>query len=196
MRTWILMMLLATVSLVAVPVAWACRCMPPDIIYAYNSADAAMIVVPMRTRTVGQYNVWQARVVRDLKGCRQPGDLVLIGSNVSPAACGTTLTPGQQTVVFADDVQVGGRRQLVTDSCAGNTPLRQLSPSDEQFLRNRPLSCGGGSTCADGNAPFNCLVDPCSVAQSCPGGTCASNYCGGCTAEFYDPAGYGVCTPW
>ena len=39
------------------------------------------------------------------------------------------------------------------------------------------------------NYPFNCVVDPCEVAEECALNTpvdCVSNYCGGCYADFYD----------
>ncbi len=39
------------------------------------------------------------------------------------------------------------------------------------------------------NYPFNCIVDPCEVAEECALNTpvdCVSNYCGGCYADFYD----------
>ena len=55
-------------------------------------------------------------------------------------------------------------------------------------------NCTG--TCADGEQPVNCLVEPCSVTTcDTPFVSCVDDYCGGCNAIFFDAIGNQVCKP-
>jgi hypothetical protein len=187
---------------VASSLAWsvdasACSCVAPDIIHDYNISDSVIIGQVIAQTQMGPFIVYTTRVLRDLKGCRAPGTTVRIGSPDSPAACGAFLPSGVPILIFSSESTVpGGSRQLTTSSCMPNIMPSMLTRDERAFLSTRPITCGTATTCADGSAPYTCLVDPCSVTPACPGAVCRSNYCGGCTAEFYDPSRYAACLPW
>ena len=176
--------------------ALACSCLQPDVIYSYRNYDHTVVARAVSMQRAGQWDVWTFRLVKDLKECARPGATFRVATSSSSAACGTSFTPGATYLLFASDTNIAGQPRWTTNSCAGNTEVSQVSRADMAYLMDRPLFCGGQASCVDGTQPLNCLVDPCSVAAGCAGGTCESNYCGGCTAEWYDPMGYGMCMPW
>lgn len=176
--------------------AYACNCAPTDIVHSYQNHDHVLLARAVSSRAIGGAEVWTFDIRKDLKECASPGTRVQIATPDNPAACGTRFTPGETYVLFAYDQVIGGRTRMVTTACSANTPLSQVSQADRDYLMHRPLFCGGAASCVDGSQPLNCFADPCTVAQPCGGGMCEANYCGGCTAEWYDPMGYGVCMPW
>jgi hypothetical protein len=176
--------------------AEACRCLQPDVITSYQSRDHAVVARAVSVVVGAQDSVWTFRLVKDVKECGRPGTTFRVVTASSSAACGASFTPGVTYLLFASDSTAGGRQVWRTSSCDGNREISQVSRADVSYLMNRPLFCGAAPTCVSGNQPMNCLVDPCSVSPACPGATCASNYCGGCTAEWYDVAGAAQCTPW
>lgn len=63
----------------------------------------------------------------------------------------------------------------------------EVDPTDRFAVCCAP----GDSSCPRGTPTVNCFVDPC-MATSCPGvkdAKCVANYCGGCNALWYNPAG-------
>jgi hypothetical protein len=62
-------------------------------------------------------------------------------------------------------------------SCNAVCKKAAVPPHDDAPRLPAPTSC------ADGSAPVQCFVDPCATARCGDGLKCASNYCGGCTAE-------------
>lgn len=176
--------------------AEACRCMPPTVIASYQNHPHAVVARAVSVQSGPQYNVWTFRLVKDLKECGRPGMTFRVATSSSSAACGTVFTPGVSYLLFAHDTPVRGRTVWMTGTCDGNQEISQVSRADISYLMDRPLSCGGQATCVDGSQQLNCLVDPCQVSPACPGSTCEANYCGGCTAEWYDATGNGQCMPW
>ena len=190
------LLLVALSAAAPVSAAWACSCMATDVIHSYQVSDHVEIAQAVSVRRAGNVNIWTFTLRKDLKECARPGTNFEVATPASVAACGTSFVRGQTYLLFADDVTIGGRNVYGTTQCAGNLPIGQLSPADRDYLESRPLFCAGAATCVDGTQPYNCFVDPCTVAAACPGAMCESNYCGGCTAEWYDPFGYGQCLPW
>lgn len=178
------------------PQADACTCVRPDITFSYRNNDHAVVARAVSVQAAGNYNVWTFRLIKDVKECSRPGASFRVATPSNPAGCGTSFTPGHTYLLFADDTNIGGQRRWTTTACAGNMELTQMTPDDVDYIMHRPLFCGGQATCVDGTQPVNCFADPCSVGAACAGATCESNYCGGCTAEWYDASGYGMCRPW
>ena len=50
-----------------------------------------------------------------------------------------------------------------------------------------------GTSCKPEVGEVNCLVDPCEVSDCPDAVSCTSNYCGGCNAFHFDPAGNSIC---
>lgn len=176
--------------------AHACRCVVPDVISSYQTRDHAFVARAVSVQMGAQYHVWTFRLVKDLKGCERPGATIRVVTASDPSACGASFTPGVSYLVYATDVNIGGRRVWQTTTCDGNRELSQLTRDEIGYLMDRPITCNGVTTCANGSQPVSCLVDPCTTSPACRGATCEANYCGGCTAEWYDVNGAGQCMPW
>ena len=103
----------------------------------------------------------------------------------------------QEELSLGDYVVTGARRgrgrAIQIGTCGFNAAFASLLPDEREFLQTRFNCCGETCACVR-RAPVECFVDPCDVA-SCPDGTCTSNYCGGCRAEFATPDGANVCQP-
>jgi hypothetical protein len=166
--------------------AAACSCPQPDLIYNYNYADSAYIGWAISQSVAGNWRTYTVRVLRDLKGCTAPGTIISIQTPRYGAACGTSIPLRTPWLIFGDSG--------ITSACMGNRNPATLTTDEREYLENRPITCGGVTTCADGSGQWICS-DPCATV-ACRGGACVPNYCGGCTAEFYDPSGYGACLPW
>ena len=174
------------ISTLSPTAAEACSCPPPDLIYSYNYADQAYIGWVVSQSVAGSWRTFNVRVLRDLKGCTAPGTIVQIRTPSDSAMCGTLIPLRTPWLIFVDSGYTG--------ACMGNRAPASLTVDEREYLQNRPITCGGVTTCADGSSPLACR-NPC-AGVACAGATCTPNYCGGCTAEFYDPSGYGACLPW
>jgi hypothetical protein len=188
---------LVTLWFLSATTALACSCMPPDVTFSYNNYDQSFVGRVLGTSTRGSYRVYEIAVRRPIKGCATSGDVLRVATPRSSATCGTTLQVGETYVLFANESTIGGQTRLVTNMCANNIPVQQLTQEEREFLMDREVCCNGSCECADGSPLTPCFADPCTVTQPCrEADTCAPNYCGGCVAEFYDQDGYGVCLPW
>lgn len=182
-------------ALLAAPTAEACSCLQPDIASSYRANDHAFLGKVLSAQNHGAYRIYEVRVVRDLKTCMTRGTRVQIATNRSTAACRASLQVGERYALFAHEQLINGVPRLATNSCTANTLIGDVAAEDIDWLLNRDVTCDGVTTCNDGTAPYACLVAPCSVAASCPTGTCEDNYCGGCNAEYFDANGYQQCLP-
>ena len=189
--------IIATSLLVNLPEpAQACSCLPSTIESSYsNATDVVSVDIWLQLGLGGSR--WYLGNVRDAyKGCNGAGELILIETASSSAACGATFNVGERYLIhgYADGDLLGIPR-VRTGLCSYNVLEQALDEDEREFLASRMVCCGEECTCADGSDPVQCLVDPCDVAPECPEGECVANYCGGCRAEFYDDAGYAVCLP-
>jgi hypothetical protein len=190
----VLAVALALASLAPTNQAAACSCLPPTVQASWNNADEVFAGRIQAERIVGAYRVYDVRISQDGTDCRAPGTRVQVVTPRSSSNCGTTFPIGEHWLFFANHVSLAGARRLLTNACAGNMPVRNLTRADGDWLRTRYVSCS--NSCVDPTVPvLQCLVDPCTQVPACAGATCVPNYCGGCTAEFYDAGGYQVCTP-
>ena len=189
---------LFALTLFAPASAEACSCIAPDLKRQWHSGDEILAVRIVRERVVGMERRYAARVLQNFSGCLQPRSLVILTTPFDSATCGTTFVVGERYVVGTRDngVVINGRPARSINSCDWQTRIADLTADESDFLWSRPLSCRGQAECADGSQPVSCLVDPCSNAPACLGGTCEDNYCGDCRAEFYDANDYPVCEPW
>lgn len=184
-------------SLTWAPAAEACSCLPPTVQSSYRNADHVFSGRVLSETIVGQQVVYRVRVTRDGKSCLPTGRVIEVVTPVSGATCGTRFQTGPQYLFFAYDVPswTGPGVRVSTNSCAGNMRVRDLARDEIDWLRTRYVPCA--NSCLDANVPvLNCLVDPCTQVPACQrDATCEANYCGGCTAEFYDSNNYQVCVP-
>ena len=176
----------------------ACSCMPTDVMSSYRATDQAVHVrvLGMANRTRDSI-LYSARLMEDsFKGCLRAHARVLIQVARSSAACGITLTVGQEHLIFGNAATpaLGQLPTIRTGLCQANTLWRALTQPQLAFLHSRYNCCGDKCACTDGSQPVNCFVDPCQVS-SCDvaGAVCEANYCGGCNAEWYDAANMRVC---
>lgn len=181
----LLLILLVSLAVTARP-AKACSCIFPTLAGSYASHDAVFSATITAENVVGQTRQYTATVDTGYKGCFQYGEEVTLLTHIHGATCGITLNVGDKylitgTNVFFSTYSIG--------LCGYNRPFATLTPAEIQFLDTR-FNCGD---CVNSNL-VSCIVDPCTTA-SCPDGNCVANYCGGCNAEFYDDAGFPVCTP-
>ncbi|MBT8342871.1 MAG: hypothetical protein HKP58_13730 [Desulfatitalea sp.] len=189
----ILMTALMVTAIGAVPVQ-ACSCMPPTVASSYNhSSDVIKARIFLRIQR-GDSVVYFANVQHVFKGCLSTDRYVILRTPSSSAACGITLRTGDEYLINGNaSGTYWGFTQLSVGLCDYNPLFSALSDEDLDFLYSRLVCCSDACICADGSRPVNCFVDPCEVAPDCPDGKCQANYCGGCTAEFYDANGYAVC---
>ncbi len=191
--------LVSSLMVLALPrVAEACSCLQPDLIQQWHESTDMIGVRILDERVVGMERQFKARVINPFSGCLEGGDIVVLTTHRDSATCGASFALQGTYVVAANDAgrMVNGRPARGVTLCGWAEEYSAISADDMDFLMSRPITCNGALTCADGQAPTQCLVDPCTQA-SCVDGTCEANTCGGgCVAEFYDVDGYGVCEPW
>jgi hypothetical protein len=185
-------LLAASTLSVTVREAVACSCLPADLPTIYNHSDAVLRVriLAERTRPDGQI-AYTGRVITTYKGCAQKRQVLPLVTAPNGALCGIRLEVGGDYVVTGH--RRGRGRAIQVALCGFNLPFRSLLPDEREFLDTRFNCCGETCACVK-RAPVECFVDPCDVA-SCPDGTCTSNDCGGCRAEFATPDGANVCQP-
>jgi hypothetical protein len=171
------------------PSAEACRCMPPDLISQYNNHTDVARVYVQRKIYQGTTTAYKVRVTKTYKGCLKAGQTAYLTTNSSSAACGASLTRGGDYLVNATKDSSG---RLWISSCGLNTLFSSLTADQTDFLDTRYNCCGTTCACTS-STPVMCFADPCQVS-SCTEGTCSSNYCGGCHAEWYTSDGKAVCT--
>lgn len=195
----VLLSVTAAAVLVTLPgVADACSCLPPDIARSYNDAtdvvEARIVRVVRRAPDMRVRYV--ARVHDTFKGCTRAGQMVILETASSSAACGVHLERGATYLLNGTraPTHMSHRLVLSINSCDYNRVFSDLTDSDLKFLYSRYNCCGGVCACTDGSDPVHCFVDPCQVSTcDVDGARCVANYCGGCNAEWYDPMGAPVC---
>jgi len=175
--------------------AHACSCLLPTVESSYHDSDAVIEAHVLLSLPVGDERWVVARVGATFKGCLEESELVLLTTPSSSAACGATLQNGQTYLINGtSDGSALGIDRLRIGLCDYNPPLAELTERDQTFLEGREVCCGGECSCANGEQPVMCFVQPCSVAPACAeAATCVDNYCGGCNAELYDAFGNAVC---
>lgn len=191
---------LIVATFISTPVANACSCVwPPDVVEHYRGADHVIVGTVLGEREVGWDRIFRVRVHKTFKGCVQADETVYLSTPLQSATCGANFTIGK-TYVFmgGDDGLWQGDQVISVNSCGFNMPINSISTADRRYLLDRPVTCQGNFVeCANGNSPYQCLVDPCTVTQSCTSNTvCEANYCTGCTAEYYTANDQAVCRPW
>lgn len=170
----------------------ACSCMPPDINRSYRDADevAKIRILGRLLFSRGGNNWYIGAVVETFKGCREPGQWVIVETPSSSAACGLNLTRDSYLLNGSDRGSLWSIPIIGVGLCGYNRSWGSLSDSDLDYLYSRYNCCGDECSCTDGSEPVNCFVDPCMVSECAdPEATCSSNYCGGCRAEWYDAWG-------
>jgi hypothetical protein len=183
---------LLAASLAVIPdMARACSCVVPNLARDWHTYSDTFDVHVLSQRSDGQNTSYQVQVLHPFSGCTRPGDIVEVAAPAMGPACGVALDVGTDYLLTAD-----GRKSLGAfwiTLCGHNEPWSQVSDADRDFLRSRPITCQGQQTCADGSQPVACLADPCETEQCSDAAKCEANYCGGCTAEFYDASDEPVC---
>lgn len=174
--------------------AEACSCLPPDLVRTYNASTDVVRAGVVFGWTLGDQQLYLARVSEVFKGCFRRGDIIVVVTPRSSAACGLRLDWGRSYLLTGDTWDSDSVPLLHVTICGYNVLWARLGQEDLGFLYSRYVCCGDRCRCADGSAPVQCLVDPCEVAPPCPFGECQANYCGGCHAELYDDLGEAVCT--
>lgn len=179
-------------AILAVPrSAAACSCVPPDLPSLFMQSDHVVRVHVLKVVETPTARIHTARVLKAWKGCEGRGAIVRLESPKSSAACGVELPVGSVWVVTGSAI---GPHRIGIGMCGYIAPASQVSPGDADFLASRLVCCRGSCLCGDGSHPVQCFADPCQVS-SCPEGKCVSNFCGGCTAEYWSDQGPLVCTP-
>lgn len=175
--------------------AQACRCLPPEITRDYASAQKVFTGQVFWEMDFFYKRFFLVLPKKSYKGCLDTQRWMWISTSNSSASCGANFEFAEEYLFFTSkDGQYGWSQS--TSSCAGNRPVDALSESDLDFLNAREVCCGDSCACADGSAPVNCLVDPCTVSKPCKTddlAKCEPNYCGGCHAEFFGSDGTLLC---
>lgn len=190
---WVVVVTLLVVDLGVTQRAAACKCAPSTVESSYGSSSDVVTVEQLFNYVVGNTRYYWVHVLDTYKGCLDAGQWLIVTTPTQSATCGVKLSERRYLISGDAVVESGRLATIAIGSCAYNVPLSQLTEHDKDFLARRNVCCGADCACADGSAPVNCLVDPCSVAPACSEGTCQANYCGGCHAEFYDDGGHAVC---
>jgi hypothetical protein len=190
----------ALLALAAPSIADACSCVEPSLTRSWHDSSDTFQVHILRDRVIGEFHYYEAEVVRPFSGCTQPGDRILLETRTNGAACGIELPLDTTWLLTASDRD---SRSLVygftIGLCGFNKPWEAVTDKEKEYLSSRPIACQRTNTvtCADGTDPVACFADPCGDVGACGDeATCESNYCGGCTAEYYDATWNPVCTPW
>ncbi len=185
-----------SLPLLAARPAQACSCLQPTVESSYNNSSDVVEARILLSLPVGNERWMVASVRSTYKGCLGENELVLLTTPASSASCGVNLQTGRVYLVNGrSDGAALGIARLNIGLCDYNLPVAELTDQDRAFLDGRQVCCGDECSCASGELPVQCFVQPCSVAPVCDveGAVCVDNYCGGCNAEFYDPLGNAVC---
>lgn len=183
------------------PAAEACTCLPnPGIEHVY--ADATHVVrvnirkevrrihrIPGVPTMDGTIRVYRAKVKQSYKGCIRRGRILKLVTAKDSGLCGVELDRREEYVIALGE---GDRNAFPISSCSFIRPTGSLSIEEREFLDTRYTCCRNRCACT-GSEPVSCLVDPCQV-ESCGDASCVPNFCGGCTAEFFDSSGQPLCT--
>jgi hypothetical protein len=169
--------------------------MPPTVEKAWFLSDYQFSGVPFGQINFGSNKHYYVLINKVFKGCLHKGQILVVVTPQSSAACGLSLKTGVEYLINGDDFgKFYGKQNIGASLCGYNVKWSDLNQDELDYLNTRPVQCGNQFYCAHGNSPVNCFVDPCAVAPECPESeTCLSNYCRGCYAEFYDKDGYAVC---
>eukprot|EP01098_Paradermamoeba_levis_P002725 TRINITY_DN1318_c0_g1_i1.p1 TRINITY_DN1318_c0_g1~~TRINITY_DN1318_c0_g1_i1.p1 ORF type:complete len:183 (-),score=13.02 TRINITY_DN1318_c0_g1_i1:52-600(-) len=163
---------------VLIATAIACKCRPPITLYSawLDQTDIVKAEVISGSISSGAYKVWVTDV---FSGCAQSNSTLLVTTPRHSAACGVSLTVGQDYLLTGSLYQ----NALSIISCSYTGPWSRLSVSDITFLGRMYNNCTG--QCYGAKPQVKCFVDPCAT-RSCTvqNATCYSNYCGGCNADF------------
>lgn len=175
--------------------AGACSCLPSSVESSYGASSDVITAVPLLGYCTATEQRYLAQVTAAFKGCVGAGEVVILSTPGSSAACGAELELGVEYLINAAAAGAFlGVPRLSFSLCGYNLPTAELSTQDEAFLAGRNVCCGDECRCADGTAPVLCFADPCDVTPACDAAArCEANYCGGCNAEFYDAGGAAVC---
>jgi hypothetical protein len=185
-------------SMLAAPAAYACSCAQTNAIEAVQTNDFALIGKVVRETTSGNNRLFVVKVSRDYKG-GLAGERVKVYTSMSSASCGVSLVVGQRYFIEGMDhgVAGNGRQKVYTSLCDYTLLKSQLTSDDKAYLRDRYNSVTQTCMSVKNPYPVSCLADPCSMSTPCANNlTCEANYCGGCTAEYYNAYGQAECTPW
>lgn len=175
--------------------AEACSCLPPSVEASYNGSSDVVVAEVLFSFAWRDETWYVADVITTYKGCARAGELVVLSTPSSSAACGIELAPDTRYLINGHaDGAIFGVPKLGVGLCDYNLEVSALTASDREFLNGRTVCCGDDCACADGSEPVACFADPCSVTPACAEAvTCVSNFCGGCNAEFYDAFGAAAC---
>ena len=189
--------LIAAGSFGALPsTAEACSCLQPSLSQSWHDSTDMFKGRVQSHRIRGNEHQYQVEVVRPFSGCTVAGDVVIVETNVSTAACGMPLQVGE-AYLLAGYQSPSRAWAYDIGLCGYNRVWSTLSDDDVDFLASRPVVCADEAslTCADGSEPVQCIVDACDVEPGCAEATtCEFNTCGGgCDAEFYDASWNPVC---
>jgi hypothetical protein len=183
-------------TLAAAPsVAEACSCVMPTLSGSWHQASDTFRGRVVDRRTAGDMYQYRVEVQRTFGGCLDRGDVVIVESQRSSAACGMELRAGQSYLLTADRSDSGD--VLAITLCGYNREWSTLSTDDLDFLASRPVTCDEQLVaCADGTPPVHCFADACAIEPWCAEAeSCEMNTCRGCDAEFYDATWAPVCQP-
>lgn len=180
--------------------AAACKCLPvPFPTQYYTNLNAG---TPLSLATVDHVYTpddpnadrwYRLRVKFVYKGCAPSTPFITLArSKRHSAACGVLLQFGRTYLLPIKSDGSTTRLQL----CNVNILQTDITPEQQKFLDMRDLCCFGKCRCA-GTKRVQCFQAPCdATTKLCPEGSCKDNYCGGCTAEFFNSANLPVCLPW
>lgn len=193
MKRSILCVLASAIAFAAFPPqALACKCMAPDIARSYNSSDhvAKIHIIGQLFFSPSGHKRFLGLTDESFKGCLSQGQWVLVDTRSESAACGVDLSSKTYLLSGSDQGSALGMPIIGVTRCDSNTPWSELSDGSLDFLYTRYNCCGDSCACTDGTQPVNCFVNPCAFSTCGDAeATCASNYCGGCRAEWYDATG-------
>ncbi len=181
-------------SLAAPSAAEACRCKARDFTQKFNEAVDVVKGRVTSTKIVGTQRLIRVRIEGVYKGCLETGRMLNILTPRTSAACGLSLSVGKTYLLSGNSYLNGTTQYMYANSCGLQVLFGNLTSTQATFLNGRYNCCGDKCACVSGLSPVNCFANPCMV-ESCPEGTCESNYCGGCNAEYYTDAGRAVCNP-
>ena len=174
--------------------AEACRCMTKNFIQIFNSSPDVVKARVTSQKVSGTQRIIRARIEGVYKGCLKNGKMLNITTSKSSASCGVSLTMGKTYVVSGSSSLNGTTQYMAATSCGLHVLVNNLTEQQASFLHSRYNCCGTTCSCVSGEPPVNCFANPCMI-ESCPEGTCESNYCGGCNSEYFNDLGQAVCNP-
>jgi hypothetical protein len=170
-------------------VAEACSCLEPSVERSWHESTDMLRGTVLGVRQHGQMLKYKIEVEQPYSGCTQAGQVVVIRTPVSSAACGTQLEVGESYVLSAtlttDEPEV-----YAISACGFNRLVSSVDAQTRDYLKSRPVYCDETETltCSSGETPVQCFANPCKTS-TCEASTyCEFNPCAAspCTAEHYD----------